>query len=160
MWLNEVGGDKHQAYMNVNILNNGNSNKSVAQNVLCDETVRYYTSDVTNNKHLDALSDPLRLYVQNFGGYVDAEKTAYKTLVFRIYDIRFGFNDITSDGIQSFDLTTLFGASETELTGVTFNGSDITNLKAFTPTESGTLNFGIAKAGYKTTQFSINVTVA
>ncbi len=76
-----------------------------------------------------------------------------------ISSIRFGFNDITSDGTQTFDLTSLFRATETELTNVSFDGENVANERAFVPTKSGVLTFTIKKDGYKASTFSVNVTV-
>ena len=79
---------------------------------------------------------------------------------FKIYSIEMGFNDITTDGTQYFDLTALFRVNASELTDVKFNGNAVSDLTAFNPTESGTLTFNIAKDGYKVTAFSVNVTKA
>ena len=76
-----------------------------------------------------------------------------------ISSIRFGFNDITSDGTQTFDLTSLFRATETELTNVLFDGENVASKTAFAPTKSGVLTFTIQKDGYKATTFNVNVTV-
>ena len=82
--------------------------------------------------------------------------------IIRIYDIEFGYNDITSDG-TALDLLTKFNATADELTATyTPDGGvaeAITNETAWTPAQSGTLTVTVKKAGYKAFTYTLKVTV-
>ena len=82
--------------------------------------------------------------------------------IIRIYDIEFGYNDITSDG-TALDLLTKFNATADELTATyTPDGGvaeAITNETAWTPAQSGTLTVTVKKTGYKAFTYTLKVTV-
>ena len=82
--------------------------------------------------------------------------------IIRIYDIEFGYNDITSDG-TALNLLTKFNATADELTATyTPDGGvaeAITNETAWTPAQSGTLTVTIKKTGYKAFTYTVKVTV-
>ena len=90
---------------------------------------------------------------------------ATSAAIFRVYDIEFGYNDITSDGATAIDLTSKFNATAAEMTTATFTptggtATAITDKAAFTPTENGVLTVTIKKAGYKAITYTLNVTVS
>ena len=93
--------------------------------------------------------------------YVCQSYDTSNTLVVRFYNIEFGYNDITTDGVTAIDLTSKFGATADELTA-TFTPTggtvkEITNEAAWTPTGSGALKVVINRAGYKPQTIELNV---
>ena len=81
-------------------------------------------------------------------------------VIIRIYDIEFGYNDIATDG-TAIDLTSKFNAAANEITA-TFTptgGTEtaVTDVTAFTATQSGTLKVTIKKTGYKAVTYTITV---
>lgn len=119
------------------------------------------TSSMLKTSKYTYTTDKLANVADNGNLKINYSHGAGDVLTMYIYSIKFGFKDIAADDTNTtFDLTTLFRATATELQDVKFNGTGVDDVTAFVPEESGTLTFTIKKEGYKASAFTVNVTKA